>query len=218
MAGFGTIGESQGTPLTGSGNSDLSLDSIVNDLRSNSYVGFPNSTDFSGSFLDRFFGNDEKDESNYLENNDFMEYLEGLLSSVGQESVENRLFNSQEAEKARKFSASEAEKNRAWLADMSSSSYQRAVADLQKAGLNPILAYQQGGASTPNSSTPGSSSASHQTPGGDTLSSILNAFANLISSAAGIGKMISSFQPNVNYNYSNSTSKSTNYNHNFKYN
>ena len=32
---------------------------------------------------------------------------------------------------------------------MSSSSYQRAMADMKKAGLNPILAYKQGGASTP---------------------------------------------------------------------
>lgn len=44
--------------------------------------------------------------------------------------------------------------NRDWMAQMSNTSYQRAVADMQAAGLNPMLAYQQGGASTPTSTAP----------------------------------------------------------------
>lgn len=43
-----------------------------------------------------------------------------------------------------------ASSQRTWQERMSSSSYQRSMLDMKLAGLNPILAYQKGGASTPS--------------------------------------------------------------------
>ena len=62
------------------------------------------------------------------------------------------LSNKGNIEEANKINIQQAQVNRDWQERMSNTAYQRAMSDMKKAGLNPILAYAQGGASTPSGS------------------------------------------------------------------
>lgn len=83
--------------------------------------------------------------------------------------AEQNKFNSAEAELARTFSSSEATRQMDFQERMSNSAYQRAVVDMEKAGINPMLAYMQGGASAPSGAAGTGTSASSGSGGGPAL-------------------------------------------------
>ena len=68
------------------------------------------------------------------------------------QAIMQGVYNHIENSVAMNYNSAEALANREWQEHMSSTAYQRAVEDMRKAGLNPILAFSNGGASTPGGS------------------------------------------------------------------
>lgn len=94
------------------------------------------------------------------------------LANDFSESMWNRAaeWNEMMWEKQADFNAQQAQIQRDWSERMSNTQYQRAMADMEQAGLNPILAYSQGGAGVPGGST--------ATVGGAQMSSAQGAMAS----------------------------------------
>lgn len=71
------------------------------------------------------------------------------MNFSAQEAAKLREWQQSQWQQTSAYNSLQAQINRDWQERMSNTAYQRAMADMRAAGLNPILAYQQGGASTP---------------------------------------------------------------------
>lgn len=84
-------------------------------------------------------------------------------------AIQQGIYNHIENTAAMNYNSAEALANRQFQERMSNTSYQRAVEDMKKAGLNPILAFANGGASTPGGSAGTISGASMGLPSSSAL-------------------------------------------------
>lgn len=113
-----------------------------------------------------------------------------IMGYKGQKETNEK--NIELAREQMKFQEEQADTAREYMRDMSGTAYQRAMKDMREAGLNPILAYSQGGASTPSSPAMSGAMPVMQNPmaaGANVGTQIMNSASNMATQATQRDKM-----------------------------
>lgn len=140
LGGWGQSGSSQssgGSTQQGGGSSRSGSTSGTNDKQIEAWLN--NAYDYQNT-----------EGQNQVKNNMRATVMQMGYNTLG--ALMQGIYNHIENSAAMNYNSAEALANREWQEKMSNTSYQRAVEDMKAAGLNPILAFANGGASTPGGS------------------------------------------------------------------
>lgn len=136
---------------------------------------FPLLGAIAGGILDIFQSEEQADQNAYQaqQSNAFnAEQAAAAMRFNAEQADIGRTFSAQQAAINRDFASAEVNRQMSFQEQMANTSHQRAVQDLTRAGLNPMLAIRQGGAPAPGGGAASGQSASAGNASGSGASSV----------------------------------------------